>query len=185
LPKHEHDRFLLKAEGGNLVRTKKITLGLFVTLSSIFFLFLTGQIPYQIKTPCLWASSESPPSLIATEEEVNQFFDNYVDLYEQKDIDGFLSLFSIKAVQNHQDGIEVIRRIYTNFFNQSDILRYHMKGKPRIYQNVVEVEGRYELYQLNNRGQRRVWVGSIKWVLTKEDGVLRIISIDYQHDKSQ
>jgi len=60
-----------------------------------------------------------------------------------------------------------------------------MKGKIEIYQNAVEVKARYEIDQLNKRGQRKVWMGSINWVLTREEGVLKIISVDYQPDKSQ
>jgi len=151
----------------------------------MFSLSLMGQIQSQIITPHLSVSSASPSSLIAKVEEVTQFFDNYVDLYARKDIDGFLSLFSSKAVQNHKDGIEEIRKIYTDFFNQSDELRYRMKGNMEIYENAVEVKALYEIDQLNKRGQRKVWTGSTRWVLTREDGVLKIVSVDYQHDKSQ
>ena len=167
------------------MRTKRITLVFFLTITSISSLFLMGQIQYQINTPHLSVSSSSPPPLIAKEEEVNQFFDNYAVFYKKKDVDGFLSLFSSKAVQNHKDGIAEIRRIYSDFFNQSDELRYRMKGKMEIYQNAVEVKGFYEIDQLNKRGQRKVWRGSINWVLTREDGVLKIISVDYQPEKSQ
>jgi ketosteroid isomerase-like protein len=167
------------------MRTKMITLVFFVTIISMFSLSLMGQIQSQIITPHLSVSSASPSSLIAKVEEVTQFFDNYVDLYARKDIDGFLSLFSSKAVQNHKDGIEEIRKIYTDFFNQSDELRYRMKGNMEIYENAVEAKSLYEIDQLNKRGQRKVWTGSIRWVLTREDGVLKIVSVDYQHDKSQ
>jgi len=167
------------------MRTKMITLVFFVTIISMFSLSLMGQIQSQIITPHLSVSSASPSSLIAKVEEVTQFFDNYVDLYARKDIDGFLSLFSSKAVQNHKDGIEEIRKIYTDFFNQSDELRYRMKGNMEIYENAVEAKALYEIDQLNKRGQRKVWTGSIRWVLTREDGVLKIVSVDYQHDKSQ
>ena len=167
------------------MRTKMITLVFFVTIISMFSLSLMGQIQSQIITPHLSVSSASPSSLIAKVEEVTQFFDNYVDLYARKDIDGFLSLFSSKVVQNHKDGIEEIRKIYTDFFNQSDELRYRMKGNMEIYENAVEAKSLYEIDQLNKRGQRKVWTGSIRWVLTREDGVLKIVSVDYQHDKSQ
>ena len=165
--------------------TKIVILFSFVTIISLFFPFLMGQIQSQIIAPQLLVSNVSPPPLIAKEEEVNQFFDNYAVFYKKKDVDGFLSLFSSKAVQNHKDGIAEIGRIYTDFFNQSDELRYHMKGKMEIYQNAVEVKARYEIDQLNKRGQRKVWRGSINWVLTREEGVLKIISVDYQPDKSQ
>ena len=66
------------------MRTKRITLVFFVTMTSIFSLFLMGQFQYQINTPHLLVSNASPPPLIAKEEEVNQFFDNYAVFYKKK-----------------------------------------------------------------------------------------------------
>jgi hypothetical protein len=167
------------------MRIQKIVLIFFVILPFLSILFPTGQIQCQINSPQHLASNVLPPPLIAEEEEVNQFFDQYADFYKKKDIDGLLSLFSSKAVQNHKDGIAEIRRIYTDFFNQSDELRYRMKGNMEIYQNAVEIKARYEIDQLNKRGKRNIWTGSIKWVLTREDGALKIISVHYQADQSK
>ena len=124
--------------------------------------------------------------LIATEEEVRQFFANYTERYTQKDLDGFLSLFSSRAVLNRQDGLERIRKIYTDFFNQSQEIRYYVENiSIEIYQNGVEVKARYELVQLLKKsGEKKVWRGDIRWVLVKEDGALKILSLDYQHQKS-
>ena len=167
------------------MRTKMISFVFFVAVISMFFPFLMGQLQSQTNTPHLFVSGISSPPLIAKEEEVNQFFNRYEALYKRKDINGFLSLFSSKAVQNHKDGIDHIRRIYTDFFNQSEELRYRTKRKMEIYQNAVEVKGSYEIDQLNKKGERKVWSGSIQWVLTREDGVLKIISVDYGAVKSQ
>jgi hypothetical protein len=167
------------------MRIKMITLVVCVAIIPMFFPFLMGQIQSQTNTPHLLVSSPSPPPLIAKEEEVNQFFDNYEALYKRKDINGFLSLFSSKAVQNRKDGIDEIRRTYTDFFNQSEELQCRIKRKMEIYQNAVDVKGFYEIDQLNKRGKRKVWTGSIHWVLTREDGLLKIISVDYQPERSQ
>jgi hypothetical protein len=127
-----------------------------------------------------------PPSLIATEEEVRQFFVNYVERYNQKDVQGFLSHFSSKATQNMKDGLEGIRRIYENFFIQSQELRYRMEDtKIDIYENAVEVKARYEIDQILKMEEgKKIWRGSIHWILVKEEGVLKITSLNYQHDKS-
>jgi hypothetical protein len=166
------------------MRTKIITFVFFVAIIFMFFPFLMGQIQSQTNTPYRLVSSASLPPLIAKEEEVNQFFDNYEALYKRKDINGFLSLFSSKAVQNRKDGIDKIRGTYTDFFNQSEELRCQIKRKMEIYQNAVDVKGFYEIDQLNKSGKRKVSSGSIHLVLTKEDGVLKIISIDFQPAKS-
>jgi len=143
------------------------------------------NVPFPIKVE-LQDAQFKPPSLIATEEDVRKFFANYIKRYNQKDLDGFLSLFSPKAVQNRQDGLERIRKIYANFFNQSQEIDYHMNDiKAEIYQNGVEVKARYELLQiLKKGGGNKVWRGDIRWALIKEDGTLKILSLDYQPQKS-
>jgi hypothetical protein len=125
-----------------------------------------------------------PPSLLATEGEVKKFFDNYIEHYNQMDLEGFLSLFSSKAIQNKKDGLEGIRKVYTIFFNQGKEVRCRFRDmKIEIYQNVVEVKARYEIIQiLINSENRGFWKGQIQWVLVKENEAFKIVSLDYQHD---
>ncbi len=127
-----------------------------------------------------------PPSLLATEDEVRKFFTNYTDRYNSADVEGFLSLFSSRAVQNQKEGMEGIRKIYTDFFNQGQETRYRTEEmKVEIYQNAIEVKARYEIDQLlKNKRERKAWRGRISWVLGREDGALKIISIDYRHGPS-
>ncbi len=127
--------------------------------------------------------SVPPPSLVK-EEEVKRFFSNYTDQYRRKDIDGFLSLFSSKAVQNQKDGWKGIKSIYTKFFDQSRELRYRLERmKTEIYENGVEVKARFRVNQkLKKSGAEKVWKGNIRWVLVKEEGNLKIISLDYQNE---
>jgi curved DNA-binding protein CbpA len=126
------------------------------------------------------------PSLLAKEEEVGQFLSNYIDRYHRKDIDGFLSFFSSKAVQNHKDELDGIRKIYRNFFGQSQELEYRLEDtKIEIYQNMVDVRARFKVDQiLKKRGEEKIWKGNIRWVLIKEEGILKILSLDYQNEKS-
>ena len=123
---------------------------------------------------------------LAKEEEVKQFFSNYIDQYHRKDIDGFLSFFSSQAVQNQKDGLKGIRSIYTKFFDQSQELQYRVEGmKIEIYQNAVEVKARFRVDQtLKKRAEEKVWTGTVRWVLVKEEGALKIISLNYQNQKS-
>lgn len=125
-----------------------------------------------------------PPSLLATEDEVRKFFDSYTERYNRMDIESFLSLFSSKAIQNKKDGLEGIRKIYTNFFNQGKEVRYRAQDmKIETYQNAIEARARYEIEQiLKIGGEKKVWRGQICWVLGKENGALKILSLDYQHD---
>jgi len=137
------------------------------------------------------------PTLIATEEEVRQFFADYVEWYNQKDIDGFLSLFSPKAIQNGRDGFNEIRKIYSDFFDQSRKLRYYLTDtKIEIYQKVLIfglfyesaalVEARYKVDQiLNKRGKKKVWTGDIRWILVRENGAPKILCLDFKPQKAR
>jgi hypothetical protein len=124
--------------------------------------------------------------LIATEEEVRWFFANYTERYTQKDLDSFISLFSPRAVQNRQDRLEGIRKIYGNFLKQSQEIKYYIDNiRIEIYQNGVKVKASYELIQmLKKSGDKKIWRGDIRWALVKEEGALKILSLDYQHQKS-
>ncbi len=131
-------------------------------------------------------ADHSKPSLVASEEEVRAFFGNYTMIYNQKNIEGFLSSFSPQAVQNQTDKYEEIKRIYTRFFRQSAELSYHIEGlKIEVYENGAEAKAQFQVEQvLRAGGERKIWEGSIRWVLHKENGALRIISLDYQNHKS-
>ncbi len=142
------------------------------------------------ETLTLWPEKEraasSSPSLLAKEEEVKQFFSNYVDRYHQRDVAGFLSLFSPSAIQNQTDRSGAMKTLYTKFFNESEELRYQMEGMTiKIYPERIDVRARYRVDQkLKKAGAEKVWKGDIRWVLVKEEGRLKIISLDHQNDKS-
>jgi curved DNA-binding protein CbpA len=133
----------------------------------------------------IWTKGErvvsSRASLLAKEEEVKQFFSNYVDRYHRRDVGGFLSLFSSRAVQNQTDRSEAIRNFYTKLFDQSQELRYQIEGmKIEISQYRVDVRARFRVDQkLKKDGEDKVLKGNIRWVLVKEEGRLKISSIDY------
>jgi len=148
------------------------------------FLFVT-QIHSQTVVQKLSVSQPSLRPLIATEQEVNQFLKNYIERYTNKDINGFLWLFSLKAIQNQEDRLPGIREIYSNFFDQAQTLHCRIEDrKVEIYENAVEVRARYEIEQIvKKEGGKKVWKGRIRWVLIREDGILKIISLDYQHER--
>ncbi len=125
--------------------------------------------------------SERRP-LIVSEEEVKKFLDAYIDRYTRKDVDGFLFLFSPRAVQNRQLGFEEIRMAYVSFCDQSEEIRYRLEDvKEEIYENGVEIKARYELVQLLKNGEKKRSKGQIRWLLVKEDGALKILFLDFQN----
>ena len=116
---------------------------------------------------------------------MKQFFSNYVDRYNRKDVGGFLSFFSSKAIQNQTEGLEAIGDLYTQFIDQSEELRYQIEGmKIEIYQHRVDVKARFRLDQkLKKDGEEKVREGNIRWVLVREEGRLKISSLDYQNEQ--
>jgi len=155
-------------------------------ISIILPLLFGTQIHSQNVVQNLSVSQLSPRPLIATEQEVNQFLKNYIERYMGKNIDEFLWLFSLKAVQNQKDGLPGIREIYRNFFDQTQTLHSRIEDrKVEIYENAVEVKARYEIEQIVKKGEgKKVWRGRIRWVLIREDGILKILSIDYKHEET-
>ena len=155
-------------------------------ISIVLPFFLVTQIHSQNVVQNLSVSQLSPRPLIATEQEVNQFLKDYIERYTNKDIDGFLWLFSLKAVQNQKDRLQGIREIYSNYFDQTQTLHCRIEDrKVEIYENAVEVRARYEIEQIVKKGGgKKVWRGWIRWVLIREDGILKILSIDYKHEKT-
>jgi len=158
----------------------------------LLVLVLSGLIHTAMLTqPVARDLSSSPPSLpplIATESEVKDFFDKYIERYSRKDIEGFLWLFSLKALQNQKDGLREIRQAYNDFFKKSQGLDYRLEDfKMEIYQNAAEVKARFRIHQILTKGEgERVYQGRIRWVLIREreSGALKILSLDYQHQKS-
>ncbi len=123
--------------------------------------------------------------LLATEREVEEFIDKYIEHYIKKDVEGFLRFFSSKAIQNERERLPEIRETYSQFFNQSETLKYRMiDRKTEIYENAVEVKARYEIEQVLKRGKEtKIWKGKGRWVLVKEGQDLKILSLHYQNEK--
>ncbi len=161
--------------------------------SLVFVLWILSAwlFPFSLDDSILFRSvpdalSASTPSLMATEQEVRGFFAQYVERYNGMDLDGFLRLFSLKAKQNQLDGFSEIRMLYSDFFNQGTSLQSSIEEMNiEIYQNAAEVKARYVITQvLKKGGEKRILKGSGRWVLIKENGMLKILSVDYKHDKT-
>ena len=142
------------------------------------------QEPSKINIPesAKITSLPSPPSALASEMEVLKFFEDFVNRYNSKSIEGFISFFSPKAIQNQKDNFEKIRRIYDNFFDQMETVQYQIAiNKIEPHQNSVEVRGLYQLEGIVSKGRKKQnWKGQVRWVLVRENGALKILSLDYE-----
>ena len=165
---------------------KSKMLKIWILLALVSPLLIDATVLTQPDARDLSASNPSLPPLIATEGEVKDFFDKYIERYSRKDIDGFLWLFSLKAIQNQKDGLPEMRQTYSDFFNKSQRLDYRLEDpKIEIYQNAAEVKAQYRIHQtLTKGGKEKIYQGRIRWVLIKENGALKILSLDYQHQTS-
>jgi hypothetical protein len=136
--------------------------------------------PQSAKAPEKVASVS--PSAIASDLEVRIFFENYLVKYNRKDLNNFISLFSAKAIQNKKDDVGKIRRTYENFFAQMESVNYQIaitEIEPK--QDRLEVKAQYELEGIVTKGRRlQTWKGQIQWVLVRERGGLKILSLDFQ-----
>lgn len=154
---------------------------------SIIFIavILAFSAEAQIQSPA-GMPSVSASSAEMKEEEVKEFFANYIDRYVRKDTEGFLALFSPKAVQNQKEGTPEIRKTYSNFFEQSYELKYQIRDAGiEISENGVEMKARYEITQILRRGgEKRTWKGNATWFLIKEDGGFRILYLNFQQQRS-
>jgi hypothetical protein len=165
---------------------KSILFVLWILISWLLPLSFHDSIPVLSVPEARSAAKPSLPSMMATEQEVRGFFAQYIERYNKMDVDGFLWLFSLKAKQNHWDGLPEIRKIYSDYFNRMSSLQNSIEDmKIEIYQNAAEVKARYSVNQVLKIGEeKRVLKGSGRWVLIKEDGLLKILSIDYKHEKT-
>ncbi|MGQ9694992.1 MAG: DnaJ domain-containing protein [Thermodesulfobacteriota bacterium] len=137
----------------------------------------------EAKKPEKLEISEKP--MPSKEEEVNKFLTDYVSKYKQKDAEGFLANFSTQAIQNQKYKLGDIKRIYKNFFEGSQEVDYILQDVQTLdHPQGLEVRAKYELHQVAKKdGEKKFWKGRIRWILVRENGRLKIISLDYQHQK--
>jgi hypothetical protein len=149
--------------------------------------------PESAKAPAPVKEKEQPkvasvaPSAIASDLEVRNFFDNYLLRYNRKEINSFIALFSAKAIQNKKDDVGKIRKVYGNFFDQMESVNYQIAItgiEPK--QDRLEVKAQYVLEGIVTKGRRaQTWKGQVQWVLVREEGALRVLSLDYQPQSSK
>ena len=168
------------------ITMKSIVFVLWVLIAWLLPLSLHDSVPFLSVLEARSAAIQPPPPLMATEQEVKELFAKYIDLYNKKELEEFLLLFSVEAKQNQRDGLLEIRMIYADLFNRSKSLQLSIEDpKIDIYQNAAEVKARYSVNQvLKESGEKKGWRGNARWVLIKEGGMLKILSIDYKHKKT-
>jgi hypothetical protein len=122
---------------------------------------------------------------IAKEEEVRQFFARYMAQLNAKNVEGFMSLFSLQAVQNQKTRYNGLKKMYAKFFEDSQKLNYQIQpGTIDISPQDVFVQGTYSIEQEVKGGQVKMWKGNIEWTLVREKGALKVLTLQYQHSQA-
>jgi hypothetical protein len=65
-------------------------------------------------------------------------------------------------------------------------LKYQLKDpKIEILEKSVKIKASYEIEQFSRKGETKQVRGDIEWDLVKEGGQLKILTIQYRHDKTK
>jgi hypothetical protein len=120
-------------------------------------------------------------SSLPSEDEVRKLFDGYTARYVEKDIEGFMAFFSREAIENRMIPYADIYDLYNRTFANSQFLRYQLKlHSIQPLGPWVLVSGRYDVVQdVKTKHAMKSFSGEIQWYLTRENGVLKIIAINY------
>jgi LysM repeat protein len=122
-----------------------------------------------------------PPQVLEdnVQNEVKVFIDQYTQAYELGDIDRFMSFYSTSAIENNSLRYDEIRNGYQRNFQDSRYT-YSLKDlqAERSDGNVI-LTGTYTIKRILGDPLGGVTQGHIRWTLTRENGVLKILSVDY------
>ncbi len=112
--------------------------------------------------------------------DVESFMNRYISIYNEGNLDAFMSLFASDAVENGTMRHAEIRSAYRDTFRAA-INRYRLWGMDiRISGSTASVSGIYSVDQYLAREDR--WIqhsGSISWTLRREADGLKIVSVRY------
>ena len=113
-------------------------------------------------------------------DEVKAFIDEYVKLYEEGDVEKFLSLFNKDATENGVS-ISQLKRKYERIFRNA-INRYKLSNlSVNIQKNgIVKISGNYNIKRVvPGKGKVFKFKGAIEWLLRKENGHIEVLNLDY------
>ncbi|MFH0933252.1 MAG: DnaJ domain-containing protein [Nitrospirota bacterium] len=112
------------------------------------------------------------------EEEVRFFIIRYILAYERGDIEEFMHFYSESAVENNRLNYEDIRKAYKKNF-ATGVYKYGINNVQfQKSGDDIIVTGQYMLSKLNDNNATPI-KGNIQWVLSREDGALKIMKVDY------
>jgi|MudIll2142460700_1097286.scaffolds.fasta_scaffold51064_2 hypothetical protein len=127
--------------------------------------------------PSLQDSGENHPDL---ETEVSLFLSRYTSAYEEGDIWKFINLFSNYAIENNSLHYADIRKYYASNFegNRYNYTLENVRIEKR--EDSIIVRGNYSIKKITDDDKVPRAQGIIQWTLAREEGILKILRIDYE-----
>jgi ketosteroid isomerase-like protein len=126
----------------------------------------------------LAADGVSQASDVNRSEEVRVFIILYILAYEKGDIDGFMNFYSKAAIENNMMNYEDIRNAYQKNFSRA-IYKYGMSNvQLQKTGDDIIVTSQYMVHRINDSKATPIQ-GNMRWVLSREDGALKIVKADY------
>jgi curved DNA-binding protein CbpA len=141
-----------------------------------------GEEPQMLMTA---DNASQPPDVTGSDdmskkvgEEERFFIIRYILAYERGDIEEFMHFYSKSAIENNRLNYEDIRKAYKKSFEAKKYkyginnVQFQKSGDDII------VTGEYMLTKLNDDNATPI-KGNIRWVISREDGALKIMKADY------
>ena len=127
--------------------------------------------------PPMPASGEYRPDL---ETEIFLFLAQYIIAYEEGNISRFMDLFAKSAIENNKLQYADIRRFYGKNFEGNRYTYTLRNVRIRKSEEPVIVSGDYSISKLAEGDKGPKTEGTIRWTLSKEQGSLKIVRIEYE-----
>ncbi len=118
------------------------------------------------------------PSIVIP-DDVNFFINQYISAYESGDIDRLMSLYSKSAIENGILYYDDIRRAYEKNFRSGHFIYTLRKPQAQGIDGQIMLTGLYTVTTMRGDAIISITQGNIKWILVRENGMLKIIRVDY------
>lgn len=147
----------------------------------LFIGFLSLMLSFPLMTRAQVSSPAIPEA--ATEGEVRLFIEDYTKRFTKMDLEAYMDLFSMEAIEKRALPYADIRVAYRRTIQGTHSIQYDVKiYSIQTYAKSAFVSGRYQITQTLKRGRGRTFQGNIQWLLTREGRALKVKEINYGID---
>lgn len=116
------------------------------------------------------------------QEQIDAFVDTYEKAYAKRNIIAFSRLFNADAIENDKLFVDVLP-VYTDLFKTTSEISITIQVLFwQFIDNKVNIEGRFVVDLVYEKGEKWLGKGPITLTLTDNDGILRVQSLRYSFD---